>query len=283
MTDVYRWQALFSKRLELSIVEAMKLFRSAGLEPILIKGWVAARNYPEGRIRTYSDLDFAVSSDQYPAAEALRKSDAAERFHIDLHCELRHLDSKPWKQIFHDSQLVSLEGYDVRIPSDEDHLRILATHWLNDRGESKEKLWDIYFAVANRPADFSWRECLEVVSSNRRTWVLMSIAAAHRYLNLPIDDLPFADEVRNLPEWLAASLESGWESGTQLRPLSMSWREPKELFTQLLLRIPPSPIQSAIENEGDLLQGPRRVYQLQSMGKRAQRSLEKLFQFVRGS
>ena len=190
------------------------------------------------------------------------------KLNVDLHRELRHLDTKPWSSIFADSQSVELDGYTLRIPAAEDHLRILAVHWLNDGGERKHRLWDIYYAVANRPPDFDWDKCLNEVSERRRGWILAAIGLAHRYLGLPIDDIPFADEAKFLPPWLIKTVESEWNSGVRSAPLVTCLRDPAEFLQQLRKRIPPNPLQATIEMEGDIRNGSRFGYQLGSIRKR---------------
>lgn len=280
-TDAARWTRLFIRRMEVETVEAVKLFRSFDIEPLVIKGWAAARNYPEKVPRVYADVDLAVSPEEFKEAVVVRNTTEGLRQKTDLHCSLRHLDTRKWDEIFADSLVVQLDGYGIRIPSPEDHLRLLAVHWLADGGEQKEKLWDIYYAVANRPADFDWDKCLGAVAPNRRKWIISTIGLADRYLGLNIEDLPFAAEARDLPAWLIETLELEWKLGVRTRNLRTTIGTPREFVRQVRKRFPPNPIQSTIENEGDLVNGPIRRYQALSMVSRSLLSVKRIVSSIK--
>jgi hypothetical protein len=278
-----RWSLLYVKKLEGETVRAFQYLRSHGVEAILIKGWAAARKYPPDRARFYSDVDLAVSELDFELAEDLKNTEVGQQLSIDLHRELRHLDSRPWSEIFNDSHIVDLNGCDLRIPCEEDHLRIISTHWLTDGGENQEKLWDIYFAVENRSEGFSWEKCLGSVSANRQTWVICAIGAAHRYLDLTIDDLPFADDAKRLPKWFSDTLEKEWQSGMRIKPLTSLVRSPRDFIQQVRKRLPPNPIRATIENGGNMFEGSRFVHQLAVMRRRARPSINKvLHRLLRG-
>jgi hypothetical protein len=263
-----KWRRLFAKQLEVRTVSAFRYLRSNGIEPILIKGWAAARDYPPEYPRSYDDIDLAVSEADYDHARSVLASGEGRKFGVDLHRELRHLDPKPWGAMFSDSQSIELDGHPIRIPAAEDHLRILAVHWLNDGGERKHRLWDIYYAIANRPSDFDWDKCFNQVSRRRREWIVAAIGLTHRYLKLPLDDLPFAEEAKILPSWLIKTVEREWNSDVRLRPLVICLRDPPEFLRQVRKRFPPNPLQATIEMEGDIRNGGRIAYQLGSMRKR---------------
>lgn len=260
-------------KLEIEIVDAFSFLRDAGVEPILIKGWAAARNYPENVERFYSDVDMAVSAADFDLAKQLLKTEPGNRLGIDVHRELRHLDTKPWAEIFSDSQAIDLNGVAVRVPSAEDHLRIMAVHWLNDGGVRKDRLWDIYYAVQNRPADFDWDLCLNSVGEVRREWVIAAIGLAHKYLDLEIDGLPFAELAKKLPRWLVSAVEKEWGSGTPPRPLQMCLKNPKELFRQIKKRIPPNAVQATVDMEGRFDDRSRLGYQIRNMIRKVRPSL----------
>lgn len=276
-----RWHRLYARKLEVEAIRAFELFRRNEIEPVLIKGWAAARNYPADAPRFYSDIDLAVSAGDFEKARALLASKEASKIGIDLHRELRHLDTRPWTSIFENSQLIDLDGCAIRIPSPEDHLRILAVHWLNDGGESKERLWDIYYSVAAHQHSFDWNACLHGLSSTRRSWMIAAVGLANKYLGLPIDGLPFADEARNLPNWLTATVEREWRSGVLHRSLHTCLNDPAEFLRQLRKRIPPNPIQATIECEGDMRAGSRLPYQVKCMIKRSLPSIRGVFQTLR--
>lgn len=276
-----RWSRLYAGKLELETVAAFRYLREKEIEPLLIKGWAAARNYPDDSPRFYTDVDISVSAADFEKAKGLLSLPEASKIAVDLHRELKRLDQRPWLDVLADSVEVELHGYTVRIPSAEDHLRIMAVHWLNDGGEQKQRLLDIYYAVQNRPPDFDWDRCLNTVSGVRRGWVVAAIGLTHRYFGLDISDLPMAEEAANLPEWLCRTVEKEWNSAVRLRSLHTCLHDPKEFLRQLRKRIPPNPLQATIEQEGDIWARSRVGYQIGSMKDRFLPSMKGLFDMVR--
>ena len=280
ITDDQRWQLLNNKRFEQRIVAVFDLFRQYGIEPILIKGWVAARYYPPELPRIYSDIDLAVESTQFNIAKSLLSSPPGNSLGIDLHRELRHLDTLPWRELMLNSTSIDIDGVGVRILSPEDHFRVLCVHWLTDGGEVKERLWDIYYAVSKRPTAFDWGKCLDVVSENRRRWVICTIGLAHYYLGLEIDDLPFAEEARKLPAWLVRNLENQWASGIRLRGLDTCLRDPKAFLQQLRKRFPPNPITATIDMDGSFDSKTRFFYQIGDIFRRSGGSVDRIVRAI---
>jgi hypothetical protein len=232
------------------LVSAFDWFREQEIEPILIKGWLAGKNYPESVFRDFGDIDLVIPPHKYNELALQTKTMFPN---VDLHQGARKHDTLTYDQLLANSQLKKLiNGHEIRVVSAEDHLRIMAAHWLNDGGTNKLKLWDIYYAVCNRPATFNWDKCLNVVSPIRRKWVLTTIELAHRYLELQIDDLPFSEEITNpkyIPDWIIKTLNHEWTTNVHLAPLISSLSSPKVFFQQVRKRMPPNPITSAIETE----------------------------------
>ncbi len=276
MTDEFRWYLLKQKRVEEHILSSFRAFRLEGIEPILIKGWAADRNYPDNEPRFYGDIDLAVSKADYVRALQLTTTADSGAIGVDLHCELRHLDTLPWSELLLNSELVDLNGEEIRILCAEDHLRVLCVHWLTNGGESRERLWDIVYAVQNRPADFMWEKCLEVVSPNRRGWIVSTIGLAHKYLNLDLEGLPFEEEAKNLPSWLTQCVEREWVRGVQLRPLHTALKDRRVFFQQIGKRIPPNPIQATVDCEGKFDDRSRIPYQLKDVFMRLTPSLKRV-------
>jgi hypothetical protein len=276
-----KWILLNQKRLELRALAVFQELHGLGFQPILIKGWAAARNYPPGRPRHYSDIDIAVSSAEFGAVSGVVAASKSSLAGIDLHNELRHLDSVPWPTLFARSQLVELDGGSIRILAAEDHLRVITTHWLNDGGANKERLWDIYYAVANRPADFDWAACLDPVSETRRGWVICAIGLAHKYLDLNIDDLPFRDEALQIPKWVIKTVEKEWASNEPLRPLQTCLRDPNLFLRQIKKRFPPNPIQAAIQTESPIDEIGRTAIQFRNVFQRTVPSLSRIFEVLK--
>ena len=274
--DEYRWNRLALRRFEHQITKAFEALRRNRIEPILIKGWAAARFYPEDRPRSFSDIDLAVSAENYELAFELSHSNELGNLNIDIHRELRSLDRVDWTTLFERSKLLPLDNTTVRILSPEDHLRVLCTHWLTDGGQYRERLWDIYYAIQNRPENFDWNLCLGSVSPTRRRWIVTVIAITRKHLGLEIKDLPFFHETEHIEDWIEKCLEKEWRSNVRLRSLHTCINDPKLLIKQIRKRLPPNPIQATIEAEGELDGGTRLPYQLKSVFRRLKPSISRV-------
>ncbi len=279
--EANKWELINQKRLERLTSEAFEKFGSIGLNPIVIKGAAAASFYPEHQPRRFFDIDLAFHRDEFPAAMELAESEHRFGTHIDVHLELRSLDSLTWPELFARSTFLELEFGSIRVLCPEDHLRVIAVHWLNDGGENRERLWDIYCAVANRPTDFDWSKCLDCVSETRRGWVITAIGLAHKYLDLDISDLPFREECENIPKWVTRTLEREWADPVRTRPLQSCLRQPKLFLKQLRKRIPPNPIQASIQTESPINDGSRFFVQIRNIANRSVPSLERITKVIR--
>lgn len=276
-SDELRWAALQGKVDEVRVIEAFRVFNEHGLHPILIKGWAASKLYPATHLRSYTDIDLGVSFAEFERAKSLlQQEEVKAKLNIDLHDEFRHLDTVGWEDLFRDSEVVSIDGEDIRILSEEDHLRVLCVHWLTDSGADKNRLWDIYYAVENRKKDFDWDKCLGRVSQTRRKWIIFTIGLAHKYLDLNMDELPFSGEAKHPPEWLTRSIEREWRLGVPLRALYDSVHSWGAFWTQLKKRMPPNPVYSTVECEGEFDERSRVPYQLRSLLRRMMPGIRKV-------
>ncbi len=281
MNDERRWMALHRKLVSESIKIIAFDFRKHDIDLLIIKGIVVSLRYPPTFFRPFNDIDIAVAEECFPlASEILQQSNP--KFPVDLHNGLRHLDLLPWDILMRRSDYVVLDGTRVRTLSSEDHLRVVSTHWLNDGGVNKERLWDIYYSVENRPEDFDWSKCLDCVSETRRGWVITTIGLAHKYLGLNINDLPFKDEALRIPKWVTDTLEREWAIGEPIRPLQTCTRDPKLFLRQLRRRIPPNPIQATIQMEAPIDDRGRAMLQVRNVIRRAGPSVERISSVLRG-
>src|SRR3982750_4354453 len=81
-----RWLILRNRLYEENIKSAFGLFRAGGIEPALIKGWAAAREYPEKYRRVFGDIDLCVPPEMFEKALELISCADAKKLNIDLHC-----------------------------------------------------------------------------------------------------------------------------------------------------------------------------------------------------
>ncbi len=283
ITDDLRWNLLQRKAAEHKALGAFSLFRAHSIEPILIKGLAAARFYPDDKLRISVDMDLAVAANDYEAALDISQSAEARGLAIDVHRELRHLDTVPWDDLFSNSLLIEAEGGSIRVLRPEDHLRVLCVHWLNDGGAFHDRLWDIYFLVANRPADFDWDRFLKTVSERRRRWLACSLGLASRYIGLDLSGTPVEGEAKDIPAWIIRTVEHEWATGERHLPLDITLKDPKLLGKQILKRFRPNPIWATVEMEGSFDSRTRLHYQLGSIFHRAMPSFRRIINAISDS
>lgn len=276
LDDSAKFGILRHKVAERELAAIWRVFREAGLHPILIKGWAAARYYPEPWTRSLGDFDLAFAADEYAAAETVRADNQLGR--TDLHRELRHLDSERWERLFGRSVEVECEGEMIRVLCPEDHLRVLCVHWLNDGGAYRDRLRDIGFLLTRHRGAFDWDLCMAPLTATRRRWIEVAVALADRYLDdADLSFVPFAATFGTVPDWVIRALEREWASGRRLVPLHFVLNNPRELLLQLGKRLPPNPIQSTIELEADINERPRAAIQAANLLRRIAPSYKRVW------
>lgn len=259
INDEYRWNLLQKKTLERNAVRAFELFREEGIEPILIKGLAAGRFYSDSQPRVSVDLDLAVATTDFDRSGEIARSDAAAGLAIDLHRELRHLDTVPWAEIFENSVTLPLDGGEIRIPRPEDHLRIVCLHWLTDGGRDKSRLYDVYYAVANRDPEFDWDRFFGVVGPTRQRWLECTLGLTAKYLGLDLTDTPAAGAEERLPRWLTDTVEREWAAEVKFEPMEVAVFDRGKFLAQLKRRINPNPIWATVQAEGSF-DAPTRLH-----------------------
>jgi hypothetical protein len=272
----HRWNLLQLRANEARVAEAFRLFRNENIEPVLIKGWSAARLYPVEKPRVFVDTDLAVPPPPIDSPPPVASNAAAKNILVDLHRGLRHYDPRGWDAVFSETVLIECAGELVRVLDPEANLRMLSAHWLNDGGADRERLWDIYYAVKNVPDGFDWDRCVDGAGSERRSWVVYAIALAHEYFGLEIETLPFRDDVERLPQWIRTAVEKEWASNLRLRDLRLCLNDPSMLIAQIRKRLPPNPIQATIEMGASLDDSRQAYFQARTLLRRAVFSASKI-------
>lgn len=264
----YRLLALQTPINEGRIVTAFRLLRDAGVEPILVKGWSAARFYPHRTLRAYGDVDLVVRPAEYSAAREVLKRDEAGTWWVDLHNGLPELDDRPVDGLFERSQAATLNDVQIRVLSSEDHLALLAIHFLKHGAWRPSWLCDIAAMVESLPAGFDRKICF---GSNQRqaAWIATAITLAHQLLGADVARIPLSGSEKDLPEWLVRAVLEEWGNlfqldhlPVQLRPpLAYSLRRPKTLLKEIRERWP-GPIVATFNLRGQFNNFPRLPYQL---------------------
>lgn len=272
-SDKNKFQNLIFQMHLRKVEEVYRAFEERNISPVLIKGLAAAINYPKPFQRIFSDIDLAVDPNLYDKAGRVISEN---KFNVDLHKGLRHLDTADWEDLYENSLLTNIGGISIRILRPEDHLRVLCIHWLNDGGADRTRLWDIFFAVKNSSQKFSWDRFFDPVDDKRKEWLTVVLLAANYYLGLDLGDIKCPVFLSGLPEWIKAEIEKEWASDIRLTPLQSSVGNYKNLLPQLRKRFPPNVLQAIVETGSEI--GRDRFYLVRAKDffKRAKNSLRHL-------
>lgn len=273
LEQAYRIQILDDAVHEHNIGKAFGLMRAAGIEPVLVKGWAIARQYPEPGLRHYGDIDLCVRAGQFRAAQQVLESAEGRALWVDLHEGFSTLDGRDEEELYARSALVRVGETNVRVLSEEDHLRVLCLHLLRHGAWRPLWLCDVGVALESRTANFDWRLFL---GDDRREadWLACVIGLAHQLLGAKIDDTPVAERAQHLPRWLVRAVLRRWswwfdsEYRDQAVPsLLKHLGEPAKFFRDIYFRC--DPIRATVELKGAFNKLPRAPYQLAAVLKRS--------------
>jgi hypothetical protein len=254
-------------------------FRANDIEPVLVKGWSIGRHYPAKGLRPYGDIDLCIGESTYPKAVELAATPEGQHFNLDLHKELKGLDSRGFDEFFDRTQLIDFSGTAIRIPSDEDLLRIVCLHLLRHGGWRPLHFCDVALLLELRSTDFDWDIC---IGNSRReiNWISTVIGLTHHLLGADIEGYPFAAQARRIPRWLIAQVLKSWETPEPIsnaplnygKPMREYLRQPRGLFGALKRRWP-NPVEATYSVNGSFNNLPRFPYQLAESLRRAARFL----------
>ena len=232
----YRLHAMQAAVHEHELARVVGLLRSAGIEPLLAKGWAIARLYPEPGLRAYGDLDLLVPPGSYAMA---RGTPNVMRAGVDLHARFKELADRTLDELYRRSQLVALGDVDIRMLGAEDHLRLLCLHLLRHGFWRPTWLCDVGVALDSLPEAFDW-EYLLSGKEQRSSWVMCVILVAQQILGARLDVPREGRMAVELPEWLVPAVLHAWGAGHPgyPRPFGSYMRHPAGVVQAIRARWP---------------------------------------------
>ena len=205
----YRLHAIEAAVHEHELARTVGLLRSAGIEPLLAKGWAIARLYAESGLRPYGDIDLLVPREAYADARA---TPGVMRAGVDLHERFGELADRPMDELYRRSQLVALGDVDIRMLGAEDQLRLQCLHLLRHGFWRPTWLCDVGVALDRLPPDFDWDYFLSG-KERSSSWVMCVIRVAQQMLDARADVPADGRMAAELPEWLVPAVLQAWGTG----------------------------------------------------------------------
>jgi hypothetical protein len=273
--ESYRAQTLRAAVRECELESLFALLGAAGVDALLVKGWAAGRAYPEQGLRPTGDIDLYVRPAQYAAACDVLSSPEGRRFWVDLHDGFGELCDDDADELYRRSRVVELGGSRVRLPGEEDHLRLLCFHLLRHGAWRPLWLCDVAVAVESRGEDFDWGR---LFGGGRRgaNWVLSALGLAQSLLGANVEGTPAARAAERLPGWLVPCVTRRWASPYATEqaphrhhaPMSAYLRRPRGLLKDLRRRWP-GPVEATVAARVRFDSLPRWPFQLANCLTRA--------------
>lgn len=261
--QAYRLNTLRAAVQEGEIGRAVNLLRSEGVEPILAKGWLAARPYPSPGIRPSGDIDLYVPPADYATARRALGPAEDDLLLVDLHSGFSDLDDRDPSEV--KRRLVRLEigGTPVLALGPEDHLRLLALHLLKHGAWRALWLCDVAAALETRPDHFDW-DYFGSGDPGRTRQTACVLGLAREVLEARLDEAPSAWRPE-LPRWLAPTVLEEWartrEAHGRREPISPSLLLGAGALDALRLRWP-NAIEATVGVGGPFDNRPRLPFQV---------------------
>jgi Uncharacterised nucleotidyltransferase len=280
----YRQAAIEVLLREREIDEAFRVLRSAGIEPILFKGWAVARLYPEVGLRPLGDIDLYVPTESLGTAQRVVAEPPGRKHNIDFQHEEVDILQHSWHSVYARSKLLKLGKTDIRVMGPEDNLASLCMHFLKHGGWRPLWLCDIAVALESRSASFDWELCLGP-DPRKADWIACTLGVAHILLGADVADTPADERAQRLPHWLVPTVLRAWEhprldEHTVPNLITSSLRHPMSLPRALRARWL-NPVEATVRLGGAFNELPRLPYQLANYALQLRRFAARWEQVVR--
>ena len=263
LRELYRMQALATKVLERDLVDAVGRLRTIGIDPVLVKGWAIARDYPERGSRPCGDIDLCVPPAQHERSRALLEG---KGLNVDLHPGFPLLEDRAPRELLRRERRVVLDGTEVRMLGEEDHLRLVCLHALK-HGLSRA-LWlvDVAVAVESRSRGFDW-DYFFAGDAMRARWLECTLGLAAQLLGAEQPDTGRRPLPAVLPSWLAPATLDAFGVLFRVR-LPVTARRPMNALRELSTRWP-NGIEASFNLGVPFDERPRLPYQLAECVRRS--------------
>jgi putative nucleotidyltransferase-like protein len=287
LRDAYRALALEEVRKEAALRKVADLFGAANMEPMIFKGWAAARSYAKPYLRPFGDIDICAPPGRHREATELLRQRAVpgleapdmwlthemgifvldcdgEAIQIDLHASLGKFLLPSATSVYDRSLRLPLGERTIRVPCPEDHLRLVAIHFLKHGGWRPLWLCDVAAMLEALPCDFDWDRCLGD-DPRARHWIACALELAGELLDARIDHVPSRCRVQRLPRWLTGTVLKEWRAPYAARfaarPLAHMLARPSIIPAELRARWP-NKVKATIAVGGRFDRMPRLPYQM---------------------
>jgi hypothetical protein len=280
LRQAFRLQALNVTLHERQITTVFKTLRQAGLEPLLAKGWAAAKLYPDSALRPYGDIDLLIRPAELKRARAILSGEATRDCWVDLHTNFSELEGRSIEELFRRSKLETLNQEEIRVLSAEDQLALLCIHLLKHGAWRPLWLCDIAAAIESISAEFDWQICFGA-DSTRRDWISLAILLAGNLLEANLERASIVSATR-LPNWVKKSVLKQWSGlfpanhlPVRPPPLMIENLKSGDIVSAARKRWP-DPITATFKLNGHFGSLPRLPYQLGEFGFRAGRFVARM-------
>jgi len=280
LRKAYQFHTIRAALREHHLRAALVRLRAAGVEPLVVKGWVVARHYPEPGLRPSGDIDLYVSPADCEKAVCSLEDLSRQGCPMDVCGGLPALYDRTLEELRARADALPLGDLEVRTPGREDQLRLLCLHFWHHHGWRPLWLCDIAAALESLPAGFDWDLCL---SGDPRLsgWVQTALRLAGEMLGADLQGVPLAGAAP-APSWLRRAVLEQWLLSPQERHFRHeewrvsfappNWRSSGGLLRQLGLRYR-HPIQATVELRQPFNTFPRAPLQVAATAAAAWKAL----------
>ena len=280
LEETYRINRLQGIVHEIQVRDIFGNLRSAGIEPVLFKGWSLARLYPNSGLRPYGDIDLWLPTSQLNESyQALRANEVS--YCVELHTSFYPPYERTLDDVIDQSQVIDVDGVAIRIPCAEDQLRFICLHFLYHGGWRPLWLCDVALMAESAESDFDWDRCLRG-KEKHADWIACVIGLADQLLGADVSRTPAHKRAAALPRWLPRAVLRQWEQSAGMSfaenlSFSISRRllKPAELI-QAFREHWRNPIQASVEMNASFSDSPRGLLQVGSAFLQVPRLVTKL-------
>lgn len=273
--QAYRLSTIQALVRERQLAEILRSLAEHHVTPLLGKGLVAARLYPEPGLRPYGDFDLYVPDQQYEIARTTLTIGGTTFAPVDLHRGFAELDDRPADQLYRRANAVTIDGLEVRVFSPEDHLRLLCLHMLRHGAVRPLWLCDIAAALESLPETFDW-EYFSSGSTRRTEWAWCALVLAQKVFDLPGDRLPLTEKSKALPQWIIPAVLRQWGTPYHPRiPTEYAIASPRMILREIRHKWP-NPIEATVTVNARFDNFPRFPIQLADCAVRMTRLIRRV-------